>query len=222
MRLSDRQRRTDYRPRAIPKRILCQQLVFLFFLSTGVPQSRLAGTDTLPLFCAAHRHSRGFTDRIAYTDPDFRSEGSVVHAGKGYDEVEVGESFGSSLTVTETHIVIAAGLFGDFNPVHVDQEFAQSSPFGARILHGTFTGALMSAPAGNYFAGTAIAYLEQACWFKAPVRAGDTLRTTWTITERIDKPQRGGGIVVMTAECHNQDKELVAEAHGKMLVGNAG
>jgi acyl dehydratase len=138
--------------------------------------------------------------------------------GKAFDEVEVGETFSTSLTVTETHLVLAAGLFGDFNPLHVDDSHAAKSRFGGRILHGPFTSALISAPAGMYFHGTAIAYLEHNCRFKAPVRPGDTLRTTWTIAERLEKPTHGGGILVLRARCENQHGDVVAEADGKMLV----
>src|SRR4029079_19459768 len=142
----------------------------------------------------------------------------MVFHGKWYGEVQVGDSFGSSLTVTETHIVLGSGMFGDFNPLHVDEEFSKKSMFGGRILHGPFTGALVSAPVGNFFAGTAIAYLEHACRFKAPVRAGDTLTTVWTITEKSDKPKNRGGMVTMRGETKNQRAELVVEADGKMLV----
>ena len=140
--------------------------------------------------------------------------------GKYFEETKVGETFGASVTVSETHLVLAAGLFGDFNPLHVDDEFARKSRFGGRILHGALTSALISAPAGMYFHGTAIAYLEHNCRFQAPVRPGDTLRTTWTITDRSEKPRHGGGIVIMRARCENQRGELVAEADGKMLVAN--
>jgi 3-hydroxybutyryl-CoA dehydratase len=140
--------------------------------------------------------------------------------GKWFDETKVGDTFGASLTVTETHLVLAAGLFGDFNPLHVDDEIARKSRLGGRVLHGSFTSALISAPAGMYFHGTAIAYLEHNCRFKAPVRPGDTLRSTWTIIERMKKPQHGGGIVAMRARCENQRGEVVAEADGKMLVAN--
>ena len=64
--------------------------------------------------------------------------------GKWYGEVKVGERFGTSVTVTETHLVLAAGMFGDFNPLHVDEAFAAQSRFGGRILHGPFTSALIS------------------------------------------------------------------------------
>lgn len=109
--------------------------------------------------------------------------------GKWYDEVVPGERFGTRVTVTEAHLVLGSGLFGDFNPLHVDEEFARQSMFGTRILHGPFTSALVSAPVGMYFSRTAIAYLEHACRFKAPVRPGDTLATEWTVVEKLDKPK---------------------------------
>jgi acyl dehydratase len=138
--------------------------------------------------------------------------------GKWYDEVAAGERFGTRLTVTEAHLVIGAGLFGDFNPLHVDEEFAKASRFGTRILHGPLASALVSAPVGMYFARTAIAYLEHACRFLAPVRPGDTLATEWTIVEKIDKPRQRGGILVMKAVSKNQNGETALEADGKLLV----
>ena len=144
----------------------------------------------------------------------------MVFHGKWYDEVALGERFGTSLTVTEAHFVLGSGLFGDFNPLHVDEVFAQQSQFGSRVLHGPFTSALVSAPVGMFFAGTAIAYLEHACRFKAPVRAGDTLATEWTVHEKLDKPKHRGGIIVMTAVCTNQHGDVAVEADGKILVAS--
>jgi acyl dehydratase len=118
-------------------------------------------------------------------------------AGQWFDDVAVGDRFSSRMTITETHLVLGAGLIGDFNPHHVDEEYARGSRFGSRILHGVLTSAIMGAPVGTHFHGTALAYLEHAARFKAPVRAG---------------------VVVVSGECHNQHGELVAEADGKMLV----
>jgi acyl dehydratase len=139
-------------------------------------------------------------------------------SGRWYDEVKTGETFSRSITITETHLVLGAGLIGDFNPHHVNAEFAKASRFGTRILHGMITSALMGAPVGMYFHGTAIAYLEHAARFKAPVRAGDTLTTTWTVTARHAKPKHGGGVVVLAGACRNQDGVVVADADAKMLV----
>ncbi len=139
-------------------------------------------------------------------------------AGKWFDEVAVGERFSSRMTVTETHLVLGAGLIGDFNPHHVDEEYGRGSRFGSRVLHGVLTSAIMGAPVGMHFHGTAVAYLEHAARFKAPVRAGDTLTTSWTVAEKHAKPQQHAGVVVVVGACHNQHGELVAEADGKMLV----
>jgi 3-hydroxybutyryl-CoA dehydratase len=141
-----------------------------------------------------------------------------VFQGKWYEETKVGEKFGTSVTVTEAHLVLGAGLFGDFNPLHVNEEFSKRSRFGTRILHGPFTAALVSAPVGMYFAGTAIAYLEHNCKFVAPVKPGDTLATEWTIVERIDKPKHDGGILLLSCLSKNQRNETVLEGAGKLLV----
>ena len=144
----------------------------------------------------------------------------MVFHGKWYDEVAIGDTFGDSLTVTETHLVLGAGMFGDFNPLHVNEEFAKMSRFGGRILHGPFTAAMITSPVGMYFAGTAIAYLEHACRFTAPVKPGDTLTTRWTVLEKLDKPKHRGGIIVMRCESKNQRGEVTVEADGKILVAS--
>lgn len=114
--------------------------------------------------------------------------------------------------------MLGAGLIGDFNPHHVDDEYARRSRFGTRVLHGVITSAIMGAPVGMYFHGTAIAYLEHAARFRAPVRAGDTLTTSWTVTEKHAKPKQRGGVVVVAGECRNQHGALVAQGDGRMLV----
>jgi 3-hydroxybutyryl-CoA dehydratase len=142
-----------------------------------------------------------------------------MHAnGKWFEDVAVGERFTGRMMITEAHLVLGAGLIGDFNPHHVDDEYAKQSRFGTRILHGVITSAIMGAPVGMHFHGTAMAYLEHVARFKAPVRAGDTLTTTWAITARHPKPKQHAGVVVVAGECRNQHGEVVAEAEGKMLV----
>jgi len=143
-----------------------------------------------------------------------------MHAGRGYDEVKIGDTFRTVMTMTETHIVLGAGLFGDFNPLHVNQRFAEQSRFGSRIAHGYLTTSFMAAQLGMVFHGTAIAYLEHTSRFTAPVRAGDTLSILWKIIEREDKPKHDGGIVSLSGVCTNQDEATVAEAEAKMLVVN--
>jgi len=141
------------------------------------------------------------------------------YAGRRFAQFAVGDCFGDDVQVTDGHLADGARLIGDFNPLHVDADFAGRSRFGGCILHGVITSALMSAPFGNLAAGTAIGYLEHDTRLLAPVRAGDTLRITWTVVALAPKPARGGGIVTAECEARNQQGVLVATAVGKMMVG---
>jgi acyl dehydratase len=71
-----------------------------------------------------------------------------------------------------------------------------------------------------YFSGTAIAYLEHACRFTAPVKPGDTLTTEWTVTQKLDKPKHKGGICVLRCVAKNQNGEIAVEADGKILISS--
>jgi len=141
--------------------------------------------------------------------------------GRAYNEIKVGDEFRSAMTMTETHLVIGGGLFGDINPLHVNQQFAAQSRFGGRIAHGFLTSAFMAAPLGHVFYETAIAYVEHNCRFIAPVRPGDTLNTVWTIVGMEDRPKHDGGLVHLEGHCRNQDGVEVAQARAQFLVANA-
>lgn len=141
-----------------------------------------------------------------------------VARGRWYDELAVGEAFGSTVTITDAHLMLGAGYVADFNPLHVDEAFARKSRFGGRILHGMLTSALMGGPVGMHFHGTAIAYLEHNTRFLAPVRPGDTLTIAWTVVRLDDKPRHGGGIVELAGTATNQEGVVAAEAVGKILV----
>jgi acyl dehydratase len=144
------------------------------------------------------------------------------YAGRRFSQFALGDCFGDDVTIGEHHLAEGARLIGDYNPLHVDAEFAEQSRFAGPVLHGVLTSALMSAPFGNLVAGTAIAYLQHDTRFLAPVRAGDTLRIAWTVVDLEPKPARGGGLVTAECEARNQHDVLVATAVGRMLVGEGG
>jgi 3-hydroxybutyryl-CoA dehydratase len=148
------------------------------------------------------------------------ADARAATVGRRYAEFHVGDSFGSTVAITAAHLDQGAELIGDFNPLHVDEEFAKASRFGGRILHGVLTSALMSAPFGNLVAGTALGYLEHNTRFMAPVRPGDTLTIRWSVVELLPKPQHGGGVVVAECTAHNQHGAVVATAKGTMLVSS--
>lgn len=139
---------------------------------------------------------------------------------KRFSDTRLGERFIRHETITARHIDDGAALIRDFNPLHVDADFAGRSRFGARILHGVITSALIGAELGMVYAGTAVAYLEHNARFLAPVKIGDSLTITWTVVDLQPKPQHGGGIVVAEAVAVNQDGVEVCRANGKMLVSD--
>lgn len=141
-----------------------------------------------------------------------------LHWGAYFDQLQVNTQFQSTITMTETHIVLACGLFGDFNPVHMNAEYTRETRFGRPVAPGPLTMGMMGSALGNYFAGTAIANTGISATFKAPAQAGDTLTTTWTIQRLDDKPKLEGGIVFLSGQCINQTGKVVAEAEATVAV----
>ena len=100
-----------------------------------------------------------------------------------FEDLELGMSASVSRTVSEADILMFAGVSGDTNPVHLDQEFAASTMFGGRIAHGMLSAGLISAVFGTRLPGPGSIYLSQTLKFKAPVKPGDTVTATVTVRE---------------------------------------
>ena len=100
-----------------------------------------------------------------------------------FEDLELGMSASVSRTVSEADILMFAGVSGDTNPVHLDQEFAASTMFGGRIAHGMLSAGLISAVFGTRLPGPGSIYLSQTLKFKAPVKIGDTLVARVTVKE---------------------------------------
>lgn len=145
----------------------------------------------------------------------------MSYNGKTFPEFKVGDKLTSpSITVTESHISLFAGLSGDFNPLHTNEEFAKSLPFGGRIAHGMLTISMQSGFIGMLLAGTAIAFLEAEYKFKAPVKINDTIHTELEVVETKPVEKYDGGIVKLEMEIKNQRDESVVEGYATVMVSN--
>jgi acyl dehydratase len=122
-------------------------------------------------------------------------------------------------TITEADVVMFAAMTGDYNPVHTDEEFAKTTPFGKRILHGP---AVFAIATGLEFRlglkeGTAIAFLGMNWNLKAPVLIGDTIH----VFQRVDAVRAtknpGRGIVTFWVEVRNQRNEVCQEGEWKVM-----
>jgi acyl dehydratase len=134
--------------------------------------------------------------------------------GLFFEEFELGQTWESpGRTVTETDIVLFAGLSGDNNPLHTDEEFARTTAFGARIAHGALGLAIATGlgARGGHLDGTALAFLGVAWEFKQPIRIGDTVRLRWVVKNKRETSKGDCGILERAAQLLNQRGETVQE-----------
>lgn len=129
-------------------------------------------------------------------------------------DLKIGDKFSTSKQITDAVVRAFAELSGDYNPIHLDEEFAKTTRFGRRIAHGMISGALISAVLGYELKDRKIVYLSQTLKFTAPVFIDDTVTATATVTNiREDKP-----IVTIETICTNQNDETVVKGEGTIMV----
>lgn len=133
-------------------------------------------------------------------------------------DLNIGDSFSISREITDELIRAFADLSGDYNPIHLDENFARTTRFGRRIAHGMISGAFISAVLGYEFKERKIVYLSQTMKFTAPAFLGDTITTIATVIKiREDKP-----VITLETVCTNQDglTTLTGEAVVMILSGD--
>jgi len=137
-----------------------------------------------------------------------------------YEDVEVGDEWTSGgRTITEADIVNFAGLSGDFNPLHMDEEFARKTIFGKRIAHGLLGLAVMSGLGSFYPPMRTIAFLGIKEWnFKAPIFIGDTIYVKTKVLEKRLTSKGDRGIIVWEKKVINQKGEVVQEGKTTTMV----
>jgi len=149
------------------------------------------------------------------------SYADMTPSGRRYfEEIEVGEEFESpGRTVTETDIVLFAGLSGDYNVLHTDAEFMKKSIFGERIAHGLLGLTIQSGlfyRTGRVFATLAFVGLK---WkFKGPIKIGDTIRLRTRVASKRETSKADRGLVVVERTVVNQRDEVVQERETELLV----
>ena len=129
------------------------------------------------------------------------------------DELSVGDSARFTKTVTETDIAFFAAISGDFNPVHVDAEWARGSLFGGRVAHGPLTLALAAGVLGMELPGVGTIAVTNHIDYRRPVYVGDTITTLAEISERDVERNR----VTVALTWTNQGGELVADGYAVVM-----
>jgi 3-hydroxybutyryl-CoA dehydratase len=133
------------------------------------------------------------------------------------EDLSIGMTSSFEKTITDQDIQAFAAITGDTNPVHLDDEYAATTPFKARIAHGMMSAGLISTVLGTQLPGPGCIYLDQQIKFRAPVFIQDTVVATVTV-EEIN--QRRGRVTLKT-QCFVNDK-LVADGTASMMVDKKG
>ena len=134
----------------------------------------------------------------------------------GFERFEIGQKASTSKTITETDVILFAGVSTDINPVHIDEEAAKKGIFGKRVAHGILVSGLISAVLGNKLPGPGSIYMGQDLKFLAPVYIGDTITAEVEIIDLVPEKSR----IKLNTTCVNQDGKTVIS--GTALIMNKG
>jgi acyl dehydratase len=123
-------------------------------------------------------------------------------------------------TLTEADIAAFADLSGDFNPLHIDEEYVREhTPYRDRIAHGLLILAMSSGLQSELDAVQSVAYLEERREFVAPAYPGDTIQAKWKVDEvRPSRSRPGTGVVSLSVAVVNQDGEVLQRGTDVWLV----
>ena len=135
----------------------------------------------------------------------------------GYDieDLAAGMHATFSKTITESDVVLFAGISGDNNAVHMNDEYAATTPFRGRIAHGFLTASVISAAVATRLPGPGTIYLAQQMKFRAPVRPGDTVHATVTVLSVDTVKAR----VVLSTVCRVKDT-VVIDGEATVMTGS--
>lgn len=143
--------------------------------------------------------------------------------GRYFEEFQVGDVVVSAgRTITETDVVLFAGLAGDYNQIHTDAEYARQAMFGRRVAHGLLGLSVASGLANRlgFIEGTVLAFRELTWKFSLPIFIGDTVHVVATVAETKEMRRLGGGAVILDVRLLNQEDKVVARGQWNVLVAN--
>jgi len=151
-------------------------------------------------------HSR---DKVGTLNPEPLNNQAGIHPmiGKSIDELKVGDTAKFSKTIAESDVYLFAGVTGDLNPAHVNEDYAKGTYFKTRIAHGMLSASFISTVIGTMLPGPGTIYMRQEANFLAPVKIGDTVTAIVEVAEIMADKKR----VRLKTYCINQDNQTVVD-----------
>jgi len=132
---------------------------------------------------------------------------------KNFADIKIGEKATFGKTVTEADVFAFAGITGDFNPIHVNAEFARNSMFERRVAHGMLTASLVDQTLTN-LGGLGTIHMSQFVKFLAPVFIGDTVTVTSEVVGKQEEKKR----ITVKSVIVNQESKTVLEGEALIMM----
>ncbi len=149
---------------------------------------------------------------------------SYQFRGRNFDQFNLNEEFETAArTVTEADVVGFAGISGDYNPLHTDEDYMKDGPFKGRIAHGMLLASIATGQANQLgiFEGSSIAVLSMTLKFTGAVKFGDTVRTVLVCKEKKESSKPDRGTATFDVRMLNQRNETVMESQWAVLLKRA-
>ena len=128
------------------------------------------------------------------------------------DELNIGDTQSVTITLDEENVEAFAKATGDYNPLHMDDEYAAATPFGKRVVHGVLLTGVVSGLLGAKFPGLGTVARELTSKFSKPVFLGDTVTATAEVVEKNDK------LNMCTLKYTVKNQEGIIAVKGKAVV----
>jgi acyl dehydratase len=128
--------------------------------------------------------------------------------------IEAGTTAHFSKTITREDIQAFAEVSGDYNPLHLDEEFARGTAFGRPVAHGMLLASFVSRMVGMQLPGAGALWVRQSFRWPLPVFAGDTVDVTLRVTHK----STGTNTIIVEVNAVNQDGKNVMNGEGAVML----
>lgn len=133
-----------------------------------------------------------------------------------YADIKIGDEFFFKKIIDEKLVRQFAELSGDQNPLHLDENYAKSTKFGGRIVHGMLLGSLFSALVGMLCPGFHCLYLSQNLRFRNPLKYNELIRVSGRVTDKSDAT----GIITLETIIKNNSGKVIVDGNAQVKVGH--
>ena len=131
-----------------------------------------------------------------------------------FDQIEIGLTKKFHVNITQLLVDEFAKISGDFSPIHVDDEFAKSTKFGRKIVHGMLLASLLSRMVGMYLPGKYALYSSQTLEFHNPCFVGDKI----TVSSIVNDKSESTKIIKIETKITNKNKDILLYGEGRIIV----